>query len=192
MLVTHTALLGKRVLSLRSFAPIGYIADIVVDPKNLHIEAFYVRVDQKTHLLLLAQDVRELLPRGCVVNDLNDLSPAEDLIRLQPLLKLNFILLGKPVYAGTKKVGKVTNYSADDKGLFVQKLYVQPPLLQSFIVSELTIDRRAIIEVTSKKILIADDTQKVSASEAVTAHSSGSLVPEYSTASSAKTSLTSE
>jgi sporulation protein YlmC with PRC-barrel domain len=101
------------------------------------------------------------MPQGFVVNDQEVLSESGELVRLQEIIKLGFTLIGKPVVTQSKdKVGKVSDYATEVDSMYIQKLYVSQPLLKSLTSGSLSIDRSQIMEITSRRIIIADLLQK--------------------------------
>jgi sporulation protein YlmC with PRC-barrel domain len=104
----------------------------------------------------------DILPQGIVINDYEDLSDPDELVRLKEILELHFELLGKSVVTTNKeKVGKVSDFAADSQTLFVQKLYVNQSILKSLNTGQLSIDRNQIIEITNKKIIIKELLQPI-------------------------------
>jgi len=158
MLQLSANLLNKSVLSLRTGTPIATVTGAIINPNNLKIEGFYCqdRYDKK-ELILLYQDIRDIMPKGYVVNDHDVLAEAEELVRLKDVLELNFELIGKQVETISKqKVGKVSDYAAEVETMFVQKIYVAQSILKSFTGGSLSIDRTQINEITPKRIIIND------------------------------------
>lgn len=156
MLQLSAALLNKNVMSLRTGQPIASITAAIFNPNNLKIEGFYCqdRFD-KSELVLLYQDIREVLPMGYVVNDHEVLVDPADLIRLKDVLEINYELIGKPVQTISKhKVGKVSDYATETETMYVQKLYVSQSIFKSFMGGSLSIDRTQINELTPKRIII--------------------------------------
>jgi len=141
-------------LSLRTGGPVAYIDSIIINPHNLRVEGWYV-TDRfsKEKLVLRYQDVREVIKRGIVVNDHDVLTPAAELVRLQDIMDLAFVLNDKPVYQGNRKIGKVTDYAVEVESFFIQKLYVGQNLLKS-LSGDTVIDRQQIVEVTPKKVVV--------------------------------------
>lgn len=171
MLQLSTTLLNKAVLSLRTGTSIATIAGPIINPDNLKIEGFYCndRFDKK-RLVLLHQDIRDILPKGYVVNDHDVLVESEDLVRLQKVMTLNFELIGKQVVTVDKqKVGKVSDYATDTSSMFIQKIYVAQSILKSLTGGSLSIDRTQINEITPRRIIINELTKKAPATAAVTA-----------------------
>ena len=159
MLTLGQSLINKSVLSLRTSTAIGRVTGILIDPNNLKIEGWYAQDTQKQKVILLAQEVRDIIGQGFVVDDEDSLSTQEDLVRLKPIMEINFELIDKPVLSqGGQKLGKVTDYAFDKDALFIQKLYVGQSVLKSFSGGTLVIDRSQIIEVTNKKIVVAEAT----------------------------------
>lgn len=158
MLQLSDALINKPVMSLQTGAPVGTTLGVIINPNNLKIEGFYCqdRFDKKP-MILLAQEIRDILPQGLVVNDHHALSEPEDLIRLKEVINLNFELLGKPVHTVSKeRIGKVGDFAADSETLHIQKIYVIRSILKSLNTGQLSVDRENIVEITSKKIVIKD------------------------------------
>lgn len=156
MLILSASLLNKAVLSLRTGSPIANITAPIINPDNLKIEGFYC-TDRynKEQLVLLYQDIREILPKGYVVNDHEVLSSPEDLIRLKDVMKINFDLIGKQVVTVNKeRVGKVSDYATETETMFVQKIYVAQSVIKSLTGGSLSIDRTQINEITPKRIVI--------------------------------------
>ena len=154
MLQLSASLLNRSVVSLRTSGVIATIESAIINPNNLKIEGFYC-ISGRERLVLLAQDIRDNVPQGLVVNDHDVLTEPGELIRLQSVRKLQFELLGKPVQTASKqRVGKVTDFAVDDQTLYVQKLYVSPSIIKSLTTNQLSVDRNQIVEITSKRIVI--------------------------------------
>lgn len=162
---------NKSVLSLRTGTPIATITAAIINPDNLNIEGFYCedRFDKK-QLVLVSQDIRDLLPNGFVVNDHDVLVEADDLIRLQKVMEINFQLVGKQVVTIDKeKVGKVSDYATETTTMRIQKIYVAQSILKTLTGGSLSIDRNQINEITPKKIIINELTKKSRAAAPATA-----------------------
>lgn len=164
MLKLSQSFIGKEVLSLRTGGPIAVTVRPIINPDNLKIEGWYVIDQGDQRLILLASEVRDIMDQGIAVNDHSALAPAEDLIRLQSLLELNFELIGKPVTNQSgKKFGKISDYAVDSSSLFVKKLYASQSIVKNFSGGTLSIDRTQIIEITTRRIIIEDPTEDLKA-----------------------------
>jgi uncharacterized protein YrrD len=160
MLTLGQPLINKSVLSLRNGSPVATAVDILIDPNNLKIEGWYVQDHySKERLLLLAQEIRDIIGQGFVVDDEEALSSLHDLVRLQPVIELHFNLVDKLVITENKgRLGKVSDYAFDKDSMFIQKIYVSQSVLKSFSGSALIIDRAQIVEVTNRKIVVKEAT----------------------------------
>ena len=158
MLQLSGYLLNLPILSLRSGGPIATITAPIINPHRLAIEGFYVLDStDKQELILLCQDIRELSPQGFIVNDHDVLVQAEDLVRLQQVLALNFELMGKPIKTTSgESVGKVGDYAVETSSMYVQKLYASRSFWKSLASGSLSIDRSQIVEITNRHIVIHD------------------------------------
>jgi sporulation protein YlmC with PRC-barrel domain len=158
MLQLCGALANKSVLSLRTGGPIAVVGAPIIDPNNLKIEGFYCQDHfDKSILVLLYQDIRDLLPDGFVVDDHEVLALPHELVRLKKTMDLNFQLIGKPVETVSgEKIGKVSDFAVEVETMFVQKIYVSQPLFKSFTGGSLSVDRGQIQEITNRRIVISD------------------------------------
>ncbi len=158
MLKLSKNIIDIPVMSLRTGGRIATATKPIINPHSLKIGAWYCddAFSNKT-LILLAQDIRDFVPQGIAVNDHDVLSEQEDLIRLQEIIQLNFVLLGKAVVSNHKRrIGKVTDYAIETTTLIIQKLYVSRPVYKSLSEGQLSIDHSQIVEITDKKIIIKE------------------------------------
>jgi sporulation protein YlmC with PRC-barrel domain len=165
MLQLSNVLQNRPVLSLRTGTAIATATAPIINPNNLKIEGFYCddRFEKKP-LILLAQDIRDVIPQGIVVNDHDALTDSEELVRLKDILELNFVLLGKPVETVSKhKIGKVADYATEISSMYIQKLYVSQSVFKSLTNGSLSVDRTQISEITNRRIIINDLEAKVPA-----------------------------
>ncbi|HSW98848.1 MAG TPA: PRC-barrel domain-containing protein [Candidatus Saccharimonadales bacterium] len=162
MLQLSSMLINRPVLSLRTGTEVATALEPIINPNNLKVEGFFCQDNRsREELVLVGQDVREMMPRGIIINDHDVLALPQDLVRLNEVLNTNFVLIGKQVTTvGGRKVGKVSDYSIDTDSMYVQKIYVTQSLLKSFTGSTLAIDRSQIIEITDKRIVVTDLTVK--------------------------------
>lgn len=164
MLQLSGMITDRPIMSLRTGTQIGTALTPIINPNNLKIEGFWCKVDRRKQLILVSQDVRDSLPQGLVVNDAEALTDPGELVRLAPILQINFVLLGKPVVTTSgSKLGKVNDYATDIDSMFIKKLYVAQPLYKNINGGNLGIDRTQIVEITDKKIVVNDADAKVPA-----------------------------
>lgn len=144
-------------MSLRIGAPIATAEEPIINPHNLKILGWWCKdPETKDKLILLADEVREIMPGSLAVNDQDALSEPEDLVRHREILEIHFKLHDKLVRTKRQRLGKVSDYSYNE-GLFVQKLYVQRSLMKVFSAEDmLIVDRTQILEVTDRHILVRD------------------------------------
>jgi hypothetical protein len=152
-------------MSLRSGGQIAIAQLPIINPHNLKILGWWCSAASGQKTVLLAEDVREILPAGLAVNDEDALSEPADLVRHKEILDIKFDLMDKPVRTKRQKLGKVSDFSYND-GMFVQKLYVARPLHKVFTSEDtLIIGRTQILEVTDRYILVRDTEVKATAEE---------------------------
>lgn len=171
MLLMSKSLFNRPVMSLHSSGQIATALEPIINPHNLKILGWWCKVaGQSAQAVLLADDVREMMPRGLAINDESALSMPDELVRHREILNIHFRLTDKIVKTKRHKLGKVSDFAYDQESMFVQKLYVIRPLVKVFSSTDtLIIDRRQIQEVTDKYILIEDTDIKEAAEEVANA-----------------------
>ncbi len=158
MLKLSVSLHNVPIYSLRTGHQVGIALRPLLNPKNLKIEAWFAESRFDNGLLLLpSTEIREIGSQGIAINDHDSITPAEELVRLAPLVRLDFQLIGKKVYSERKhKIGKVDDYATDLESYYVQKLYVSPTVFKALTRDQRVISRVQIIEIDAKKIIVKD------------------------------------
>jgi sporulation protein YlmC with PRC-barrel domain len=157
--------INRSILSLRNGGVIGNAVTPVINPNNLKIEGWYSENSyEKGTYVLPTSEVRESINKGLVVDDHEALTHPDDMIRLKDVISLEFELIGKTVVTESKhKIGKISDYAVEDSSYYIQKLYVDPPIVKSLTSDQKIIDRNQIVEITDKKIIVRDLDIKVKA-----------------------------
>lgn len=163
MLFLSKYFMNRKILSLRIGGPIGKTTNLLINPNNLKIEGWHASSsDSSDSMILPAGEVREIISKGIVVDDHDSLTHPEDLIRLQKIIDADFNLSGKLVVSnGGRRIGKVQDFSVDNDSMYIKKLYTSQSLFKMAAGTQLTIDRNQIIEITDKKIVIKDPSEKI-------------------------------
>lgn len=158
------SLTNLPVISLRTGGRVAVALRPIINPNNLKVEGWYCQDHfSKDTLVLLAKDVRDIVPQGIAVDDHEKLSTPDELIRLKDVLKIDFKLIGKHVVTNNKRrVGKVDDYATDNISFMIHKLYVAQPVYKSITGGQLTIDRSQIVEIDDKQIVIKEAFSKSS------------------------------
>ena len=171
MLRLSETLIGKPIMSLRTGQPVATATGVIINPNNLKIEGFYCtdRFD-RSELVLLYQDIRDVIAQGFVVNDHDVLAQADDLVRLKKLMRLGFDLKGmRVVTVGGARLGKVSDYAIEVETMYIQKFYVTQGFMKGLTGGNLGIDRSQIHEITNTKVIVLDPLQGGTVRAAATA-----------------------
>lgn len=161
MLRLSETLIGKPIMSLRTGQPVATTTGALINPNNLKIEGFYC-VDRfdRSELLLLYQDIRDVIAQGFVINDHDVLAKPEDLVRLKKLIDLRFNLKGMQVVTvGHHRLGKISDYAVEVETMYIQKLYVTQGFMKGLTGGNLGIDRSQVNEITDTKVIVLDPLQ---------------------------------
>jgi sporulation protein YlmC with PRC-barrel domain len=184
MLITHSNLINRPVQSLHTGSELARTIAAVVDFNDLRVIAFDIDgpVAQQAGVnLLMTADIREVSPLGLIVDSVDVLTVADDVVRVKEIKDLHFHLLGLKVETKRgRKLGTITDFTADAQTFVIQQLIIKRPALKSLLDPELTIARDQIVEVNDYKIIIKDDTEKPKAKAPVkAADTASSFVPNY-------------
>ncbi|MFV0484740.1 MAG: PRC-barrel domain-containing protein [Candidatus Saccharimonadales bacterium] len=166
MLIVGSKLLGYPVLSLHVGGEIARTEAAIINPEGLKVVAYTlngpVLKNQDVGNILEISDVRELSPRGMIVDSSDDFVIREDIIRLDEVMKLNFRLVGlRVVSQDGKKLGKVSDYTVDSGSFMIYQIIVQRPAMKALLDPELTINRSQIVEIDDYQITIKNEEEKV-------------------------------
>lgn len=148
-------------MSLRTGQPVATTTGALINPNNLKIEGFYCsdRFD-RSELLLLYQDIRDVITQGFVINDHDVLARPDDLVRLKKLIDLRFELKGMQVVTVSRqRLGKVSDYAVEVETMYIQKFYVTQGFMKSLTGGNLGIDRSQVNEITNTKVIVLDPLQ---------------------------------
>lgn len=159
-------LIGSPVMSLHIGGQIARVVNEIVDPSDLKIIALDVdgpqTGDGEHGDILDTRSIREYSSLGLIVDSIDDFVLAEDVVKLQKVIELNFSLIGLAVKTkkGTK-LGKVVDYTFDTETASVMQLIVKRPVMKSIIDPELIIGRSEIKEVNDYEIIVKDEEDKI-------------------------------
>lgn len=161
MLRLSATLMGKPVMSLRTGQPVATTTGVLINPNNLKIEGFYCSDRfERSEMVLLYQDIRDVIPQGFVVNDHDVLAKPDDLVRLAKLIKLGFDLKGMRVETvGGQRLGKVSDYAIEIETMYIQKFYVTQGFMKGLTGGNLGIDRSQVQEITNSRVIVLDPLQ---------------------------------
>ena len=157
MLLLGSTFEKMPVLSLRSSCAVGRVVGHLINPHKLKIDAIWCHIGGiRSPQLILSQDIREVSPRGVIVDDHAVAIAPEEAIRLKPIIDLSYEILGKKVVSGRLTIGKATDYAIDRDTFMIQKIYANPNMWGMLKTAKLTIDRSQVIEVSPSYIRIND------------------------------------
>lgn len=163
MLVYSARLHQLPVLSLQTGSPLAVTSAPIIDPRRLHITAFYCEgplLDFQP-AVVHSDDVREFSDLGLIVNNSEDIMSPEGLVRLQEIIDFNFNFIGmKVIDDRNTKLGKVEDYVTETDSFLIQTFVVRRPLLKSFNEAKLVISRNQIAEIKDDVIVVKSPTIK--------------------------------
>lgn len=152
-------LIGQPVMSLQTGQIVAWIGPPVLDIATLEVIAFTCRLPHGHEpLLVMASDVRQYASDCVIIDDEDELTNPEDIVRLNSEHR-RYSPLGTQVIADTgRRLGIVEDYSINLDTSRVQHLHVRQPLWRGLFNSNLIIDRTQIIDITPERITVRDST----------------------------------
>ncbi len=160
MLVLSKEITDKELFSIRTASMVGTVEIPIINIANLHIDAFFCQTIVGDELILLDTEIRELTRKGFIIDDVNKLSTADELLRLRPVIETNYQLIGKKVISGGRTIGKVRDYIVETKSLYIQQLMVSNLIGKIIESDKKIISRDQIIEINEKAIHIVGPEEK--------------------------------
>jgi sporulation protein YlmC with PRC-barrel domain len=162
MYALESSLKGQPIISLQTGQLVAQVSQPILDIATLEIVAFTCQVPHRRDLLLImASDIRQYASDCIIIDDEDQLTEPEDIVRLVSNTKDPYTPLRKTVVADTgRKLGTVEDYSINLDTNRVQKLYIKPDFWHSWVSSRLVVDRTQIIDITPEKITVRDATVK--------------------------------
>lgn len=147
--------------SLRVGSIVGEAVSPIINPHNLKVEGWHALLqNSNTPRIVTVTDIRDFSTKGIVINDAHDLLEPKEHIRLQKVLRLEYRLVNKPVYAGKSRIGKVSDYAVDSDTFFITKLYVRPSLFKGLAGGQQVVDRSQVVKLTHNAVFLKEPLKK--------------------------------
>lgn len=174
MQVLASKIIGRWVIDRSHARPLGEVAQLYLDPKQLRIAYYKISTPGERTARLLRADQADLQESLLTVGSENSLGERDDFLRDQALLDNPCLLLGwRVIDRNKKRIGRVSDYSLSSTSSKVDRLIVGVPLWQRFFTPERIISSQQIYDVdVSKKLIVIKHDQsplKTRATEAVPA-----------------------
>jgi uncharacterized protein YrrD len=173
MLRLGSTLTNLTVMSLQVGYPVATATTPIINPHNLTIAGFLCNTpDVPAPAVLMAQDIREISGKRIVIDNADEIRPAEDLIRLKDILLINYEIPGKKIMTESKRtLGKAEDYIVNDADLMINKIHVAKSSLLGIAGGKLIIDRQQVVATYDKKIVVKDGTEKIGVAKPTLARS---------------------
>lgn len=173
MLINAQNLVDFPVLSLHTGTPIAKVSQVIIDPDQLKIIAFYieplVNLGDAGNILLI-DSIREVSHLGLIVDSSDEFASDGEVVRVDNVTKLHFEIVGLNVVTKKKaKLGKVSGYVVESKAWQIQQLIVERPFFKAIFDPELVISRREIVEVYDDHIVVKEEKSKTQKPATITA-----------------------
>ena len=160
MYALESSLNGQPIISLQTGQLVAHAGQPILDISTLEIVAFTCHIPRRRDpLLVMAADIRQYAVDCIIIDDEDQLTEPEDIVRLDVNPKDPYSPIQKLVVADTgRKLGRVEDYSVNLDTNRIQKLYIKPDIWHSWLSSRLVVDRTQIIDITPDRITVRDVT----------------------------------
>jgi uncharacterized protein YrrD len=151
------------IMSLQSGTPVGTVLRPLINSANLEVMALYCTTqgERGRQRVVLMRDVRQFASDCVILDSVDDIEDASEIVRLRPAVEANFNPIGRLVVNESgHRLGKVEDYTVNLKTSMVQKLYVHQSLMRSILFNSLVVDRTQIIDVSPAKFTVRDAAAK--------------------------------
>ncbi|MEM6998085.1 MAG: hypothetical protein AAF413_04205 [Patescibacteria group bacterium] len=155
MILLASRIVGLPIISTRSGARVATVSGVLINPHKLTVEGLWVHVGaKKDSQILLSRDIRELSPRGVVINDLSDIAEPENMPRLEELVNIAYEIPNKTITENKKKIGTAQDFVFSIKTYKLEQVIARPKLFGRIKNSQLTIHRSQIKSVNDKELVV--------------------------------------
>jgi sporulation protein YlmC with PRC-barrel domain len=165
MHILASELIGKGILSIRNGHPVAMISGFLINPDKLEVAALYCQDGGrgKNQSVLLMRDIRDYVADGAIIDSLEDIEDASEIVRLRDLVEQKYSLVGAGVSTESgQKLGNVEDFTIETTSSAIQKLYIKQSILRNLLHNSLVVDRTQIVDVTPKHIIVRDTTTATS------------------------------
>lgn len=156
-----SSLKNLPVISLLNGQVVSTVESAIINPDKLELVAVYCQngIWRKSTSVIMARDIREIAREGLVINSLEDIEDASEIVRLKAVIERKYNPIGSDVITQSgEKLGKTEDYSIETTSYKIQKLYLKQSLLKNLLLNNLIIDRIQIVDVTPNTIIVKDAT----------------------------------
>ncbi len=107
----------------------------------------------------MTSDIRQYAPDCIIIDNEDELTDPDDIVRLDIDLKNHYSPLRKTVTTTSgSKLGTVSDYTINLETNQIQQLHISKSIFQSWFGSGLIIDRSQILDITPEHITVRDST----------------------------------
>ncbi len=151
-----SALLNKKIFCFHTGRSIANVSGFIVDKSSLEIAILEViTLEKNEKKYVLTSDIRTISNNLIIINSEEDIVEANELVRYSDIIKENYkITRSKVVNQDNRKLGSVSDFTIDYENFKLSKLYVKTTILKRLIRTDLIIDRKQIVDVKDKTIIV--------------------------------------
>lgn len=154
MLIQSSTILGLPIGSMDSQSKIGTIKNLVIDPENGELIAFFVSIGGlfQSDKVLSSHDILDFDQKGIVVRSEENLLEKNEIIKVNKIWKDRITVLNqKALTASGKNLGKINDSLIDTSTCMINKYYIHG-LFEDRILSA---DK--VVKINKKGVIFSDD-----------------------------------
>jgi len=152
-------ILGLPIREKLSRGLIGRVENLIIDPTNGEIVAFFTRKDKK--LLLPTVDISKISGDIVWVENPEALATPDEIIRITEVIKMNTPIFGNRVFTVSRQfLGEVVNFRFETNGWVLTKFDVAKKIL-GIPTAQKLINSSQIVRIKQNEITVRDAVVKV-------------------------------
>lgn len=151
-------LIGADIILFQERAIVGRVTRVLIDPDDGSLVGFVAKpVHQNKDSYIPTSEVKGLGKKLIIVEGLSSLSEADDVIKIDKVLRNEPMIIGSQVYSESgQHLGRVEDATLDMTLAVLKKLYVKPLFLAGILKEQQLIDASQIVKIEEKKIIVRD------------------------------------
>jgi len=151
-------LIGAEIILFQERVIVGRVTRVLIDPDNGSLVGFVARpVHQNKDAYIPTNEIKGLGKKLIIVEGLSSLSAADDVVKIDKVLKNEPMIIGSQVYSESgQHLGRVEDATLDMTLAVLKKLYVKPLFLAGILKEQQLIDASQIVKIEEKKIIVRD------------------------------------
>ncbi|OIP25010.1 hypothetical protein AUK11_01535 [bacterium CG2_30_37_16] len=155
----YSTVYNMPVNSLSEGTTVGVIENIIIDPDTGQVLGFKLsKTPVRERCVLVASDIREINDLMLIIDDSQNLSTLDEVIKIAEVTDKKIKWMGLKVETDLgRKLGKIEDLAFDTTNFYLTRIYTSGGLIKEALSLEKTIIPASKIIKVTKKVVIVED-----------------------------------